>query len=174
MKTIAQERPTAAQLVASMRKDLSLTLFHLLPLMEDFSEELSWLATKAKVTPEQAEKYKSDLIYAGLWVRDPQGRLRNRQDWTNASDAGKDLKASEFLTMSAQIFSHIAPDGPCFYEARTVVTSHDLKRQFLTRMHENVRDFLEASKTAKGEAVLTWSHVILDTLKTLERQEIEE
>lgn len=173
--TVRPENPQARSLIATMRKDFQLLVFYMLPMMEEFSEEPAWLLGKSKVPAAKAERFKSDLLSAGLWIRDAGGRLRTRQDRLGMGDSGtRELKSAEFLTMSAQIFSHIAPDGPCWYEAHTVTTSHELKRQFLSRMHEVVQEFLKASEGAKGETILTWSHVVLDTLKTLERQETEE
>lgn len=173
-KTSREPRSKVQILINRMRRDFQLQVFCILPLMETFSEDVEWLAKTANIPLEKAAAQKKDLLDSGLWIRNNEGRIKTRQDRLGLGEAGSaEMKSAEFLTMSAQMYSFISPEGPCWYEGHTVVTSLELKKQFVTRMNEVLQDFLKASEKAKGETMISWSHVAFDSLTTLQQQETD-
>lgn len=165
----------ATELLTRMRRDFPLQVFYMLPTLETFSEDVEWLAQTANVPMETAAQRKKEFVDAGLWIRGDEGKWRTRTVHLDLGEGNSpDRKAAEFLTMSAQMYSAISSEGPCWFEGHTVVTSLELKRQFVTRMNEVLRDFLKESEKAPGEVMISWSHVALDSLKTLQQQENEE
>lgn len=152
-----------------LRKDFRFLSFYHLPRLEGFRDEPSWYAEALGLSPERAEAYRAELLDSGLWTKGEQG-IRRRDTHLGLGAAGEDLSASEFLAMMGQLLSRISSDGPCWYEVKHVVTSHEHKREFLGQVSGLIKSFLEKAKTQKGETLVSWAHVSLNSLRAIKEE----
>ena len=156
-----------------LRKDLRALVFYTSPLTEAFADDPQWLAATHGMTVDRAIELRQQLFDSGLWVRDDSGKVRPRKSVTGLGASGsEDLTLPEFMTLVTQILCRVTEDGPCAAECYTIATSQELKSEFLSQIHLALRNLLERSKAAKGETVISWAHVYVDSMKVL-RQESE-
>lgn len=168
------ERPRSAlSIVARLRKDFRFATFYMLPLLDGFRDDVAWMADTCRIGIDQAERFRSELLGAGHWLRLSDGTLKAAQPWLPVGDKqdGALASSSEFMTMASQLLSRISDDGPCWFEWHTVATTNDLKMEFLSRVNQALTDFIARSKESKGETVVGWAHVSLDSLKALRAED---
>lgn len=151
-----------------LRKDLRYLTFYLSPNMVNFQESPQWFQEAFGLPPEESQAMCEELFAVGLWVRDIRGRVQTHQPRLGVGSRGENLTALETVTMVTQLVDHVSDkDNYCQTTLQTVVTSHEVKREFLSRMGQTIRNLLERSKSAPGETTLSFALITLDTMRAL-------
>ena len=170
--TTPAPNPAAERVRDRLRKDLRFLTFYMSPLMENFENDVQWLADLHRMPVLQAKADRDELLRAGFWVSTPDGGIRTNTAKTGLGPGGaEDLTMSQFLTLISQILSRLSETGPCWMACHTVVTSRELKNEFLSQVSLSLDQFLKKSVNAPGETVLSWTHVSLDTLASVGQEE---
>jgi hypothetical protein len=155
-----------------IRKDLRYCAFYLSPLLNQFDLEPLWLANTHGLTEEIAAEWQQELLRSGYWRKDQDG-TRTLVSKLNLAEGGEgDLSISEFLTLISQVLCRISTDGNCWAETHTIVTSLKLKREFISEVTAALSRLLENSAGAPGETMFSWAHVSIDTLKSLQGEDL--
>jgi hypothetical protein len=163
----------SSSLVARLRKDLRFGTFYMLPLLAGFRDELTWMADVCKLPLEQVAQNRRELLDAGYWLLLADGTIKTSQPYLPLGDKkdGALASSNEFMTMASQLLSRISDEGPCWFEWHSVATTNALKMEFLSRVNQALTEFIVRSKEAKGETVVAWAHVSLDSLKALRAED---
>lgn len=150
------------KLKGQINKDLRYSLFYMAPNVE--REKFDWelFGQRVGLGLTEARRFRDDLLRAGLWRLDEAGVTRVLRDPISMGA----LSVVEFLNLSVQIFSNFSESGHCWYETFCVVTTDELKKEYLAGMNRLMADFLKKSAEAKGDTVIAWAHGSLDALKT--------
>lgn len=165
--TEKSQRHLKEKIVIAIKKDPRFALFFLGPSLKSSQpfDSAAW-AKKVGLEERDARYFESDLLRVGLWSQTAEG-LKTQADFLDLGE----IKVIEFMTMAMNIFSRVSEDGPCWYEALYVSTTHELKKEFLANINRALKDFITKSQAVPSETIVAWAHGSLDVIKDLELSE---
>lgn len=152
---------TIHRIVELLNKDLRFALFFLSPAAKVGLFDVCREARRFGLTALEAQELQQEFSRAGLWIPNEDGSIQVRKD----SLLLDQLSVRDFLNISVQIFSEMSEKGPCWYETLCLVTTDELKKEFLSGVHRLMEEFKAKSLEARGTTILAWTHGSLDCLK---------
>lgn len=167
-----QDPSKAVEILDKLRRDLRFLTFYLSPNMANFQESPEWFQEAFGLSPQESLALREELFSVGFWVRDLAGNIHTHQPRLGLGKRGETITALEAVTMVTQITNHLSDkDRYCNATVHTVVTSHEQKREFNSKIDLAVRSLLDGSRAAPGETTFSFAVLILDTMKAMLNEE---
>lgn len=161
-----------SQTIEKIRLDYNFMKFSLLPDFAEFKNDLRWMAAKVGVSIEEALNFQDELLAVGLWTKNSDGSIVSTEKFTEyAPTDDQNKKIMDFLTLNAGLAAKLTYDGPCWYEYSTVVTTDELRKEFIGNVWKAYQDFITKSQQTKGTQMVTWSHMFTDALAANSQEE---
>ncbi|MFM6927193.1 MAG: hypothetical protein ACKOX6_01945 [Bdellovibrio sp.] len=173
METQTQSvQQTRLQTIDKIRRNYNFMKFSLLPELADFKNDLRWMSSKVGVSIEESLNFQEELLAVGIWKKNSDGSVVTTEKFIEYAPGDEPSKKTmDFLTLNANLAARVSFDGPCWYEYSTIVTTDELRKEFIKNVWNAYQEFLTKSRETKGDQMVSWSHMFTDALALKNDQE---